>query len=335
MSLKVTVLIDASESDPTDPQFEDQSTFEAQSMEFYVVTALRTLNHQVRVLPFYSDVQRVIRELTSSKVDVVFNLTEGVDNDRRKDVHVATLLELLNIAYTGSSPFGLMLSRDKALSKYVLSCHKVKVPDFISIPIGNTRLHKNARFPMLVKPQMGDGSESISLRSLVQTEKELIERICFIHSTINQSAICEQYIEGRELRVFITGNDKLHVYPIREVKFGNTRKGPKFQTERVKTDKEYREKWQITYQRADIPQELEAHIAKVSKQIYCLLNLRDYARLDMRLTPHGEVYFLEANANPSLYPNKVINGKMLWYDSDYTQAVGRIVRLAIQRTQSH
>jgi D-alanine-D-alanine ligase len=154
----------------------------------------------------------------------------------------------------------------------------------------------------------------------------------FIHSVLNQPAICEEFIEGRELRVFIVGNRRLYVYPIREVVFGRLNNGgPKFLTAKIKTDDEYRKKSRIKFQRAALSEELEEQVRDISKRIYRILGLRDYARLDFRLTTLGDLYFLEANPNPSLIPNDVRSGEMFWYGSDYASTIARIARLALQR----
>jgi D-alanine-D-alanine ligase len=329
--MRIVVLVDADEVDPADPQFEKARRVKDRSMEFYVVSALRSIDHHVRVMAFNPDVQETIRELQDANADVVFNLTEKVAEDRCKDMHVVALLELLNIPYTGSDPVSMAICRDKALSKQILRSHGLKVPDFVSVPIGGTRLEKEMKFPLLIKPQMGDGSETITLRSLVRNTAEMTAQIRHVHTLMQQPAICEEFIEGRELKVFIIGNNKPHVFPIGEIEFGAIKKGgPTFQTVRVKLDLKYKKKWKIRYKVVKLPPRVESKLVRDSKQIYRLLNLRGYARLDMRLTPSGDAYFLEANPNPSIYPYGS-GGAVYWCGSDYPHFLERIVKLALRK----
>lgn len=329
--MRIVALIDLNEVDESDPQFEDCSRTEARSMEFHVVSALRSLEHQVQVVPFDPDIQKTITRLTSGKVDLIFNLTEQINGDRSKDLMIASLLELLNIPYTGTGPTGLMLCRDKALSKQVLSHHGLPVPTFASIPSDYKCFPGNLKFPLLIKPQMGDGSEGISLRSLTSNEADTMARARLLCVAMQQPIICEEYIEGRELKICILGNKKLHVFPPREVVFGSSKKGgPTFATARVKVDEKYRKKWQISYPKADLPGSVEAKVKKIAKKIYQLLHIRDYGKIDLRLTTTGSVYFIEANPNPDLSPTG-FGTFASWDGIDYIRLIGEIVKLAMQR----
>jgi D-alanine-D-alanine ligase len=329
--MRIVALIDFDEFEEGDPQFEDRSRAEARSMEFHVVSALRSLGHQVRVIPFDPDVQKTITRLTGERVDLIFNLTEQINGDRSKDLMIASLLELLNIPYTGTGPEGLLLCRDKALSKQVLSHHGLPVPAFASLTSGRECLPASLKFPLLIKPQMGDGSEGISLRSLACSEAETVERARLLRVAMRQPVICEEYIEGRELKICILGNTKLHVFPPREVVFGSAKKGgPAFATARVKVDEKYRKKWQISYPKADLPGGVEAKVKRVAKRIYRLLRIRDYGKIDLRLTAGGSVYFIEANPNPDLSPTG-FGTFASWDGVDYARLIAEIVKLAMRR----
>lgn len=329
--MKIVLLIDIEELDPDDPQYDrpDEVTF--RSMEFDVALGLRALGHQVRVLAFGPDVHETIRELTATRVDLVFNMTEEVRGDRSKDVNIAALLELFDLPYTGAAPLGMMLGRDKVLSKQIVEQHGLKVPGFESVPVGATKLRKSLSFPVLVKPQLGDGSEGIHLKSLVRRPEDVAAQVSYIHELTGQPAVCEEFIGGRELKVFIYGDKRLTALPAGELKFGGALDGgPDFATARVKTDPAYREKWRVTYEAANLSPKVEAYVAQVCKKIYALLAMRDYARLDMRLTPEGELYFIEANPNPALRP-RGFGGVSEWSGIDYLYLLDRIVKTARAR----
>jgi D-alanine-D-alanine ligase len=329
--MKIMALIDAEACDRDDPQFDKSSQTENRSMEFYVVSALRSLNHQVTVAPFEADPFRTIEVLNAGGFDLVFNLTEHMLGDRSKDAQIAALLDLLQIPYTGTGPTGLILCRDKALAKQVLTSRDILVPAFESLTATSGLRAVKLRFPVLIKPQMGDGSEGISLNSLAKSEAGMVKRIRQLRAMMQQPIICEEYIDGRELKVCILGNRRLHMFPPREIIFGSKeRKAPRIATNRVKADLQYRKKWQISYPRAKLSRTVAFRVAGVARRIYRLLQIRDYGKIDLRLTPTGNVYFIEANPNPDISPTG-FGTFASWGGINYVNLIDRIVRLAIQR----
>jgi D-alanine-D-alanine ligase len=332
--MKMVVLVDEEAFPEEDPHLEGKTEEICSQMEFHIAEALRFQGHTVDVVAFTPNLEATIAQLRAAEPDLVFNLTEHVGGDRSKDVHVTALLDLMGIPYTGSGPLGLMLCRDKALCKRLLSHHRVKIPDFAALPVGTTRLTRKLRYPLIVKPTLEDGSDGISLASLVQTPEELEQRARAIHERMHQSVICEEYIEGREIYVGVIGNKRLTALPARELRFGgNGEGGPRFATAMVKRNDAYRQKWGITYTHADLSDQLQERAARVSKQVYRLLHIRDYGRVDLRITEKGEMVFLEANANPDLSLGDEVAESWEKAGGDYQQLVARIAHLAIQRTR--
>lgn len=330
--MKILALIDPETFNEEDPNFEGKNDDICRQMEFHIVEALRFLDHDVQVLPFDKDIEKIIERLKASAPDLVFNLTEHVDGDRHKDVHITALLELLDLPFTGSGPLGLMLCRDKAMCKRLLSHHRVTVPDFVALPVGQTKLGRKLNYPLIVKPALEDGSDGISLASLVQNAEELSQRVSSIHERMKQTVVCEEYIEGRELYVGILGNKQLRALPARELRFGSTGEGgPTFATANVKNNDAYREKWGIAYTHADISDDLQKRVARFGKQVYRLLHIRDYGRIDMRVTAKGRIVFLEANANPDLSLGDELAESWEKAGNDYQELIQRIVNLAAQR----
>ncbi len=299
--MNIVALVDVEAVPEGDPQLEGHAPNVLEEMEFHVVEELRLMGHKVIVVPFVPDLMKTIEALKSAEPDLVFNMTERVQDDRRKDVHVTALLELLYLPYTGAGPTGLTICRDKAVCKRILSHHRIRFPRFVTLPPGRTRVRLKSFYPAIVKPLYADGSDGISLSSLVSSEQELTDRVRKIHEQMKQPVICEEFVDGREVYVGILGNERLTALPPREIRFGRLEEGgPAIATARVKWDNAYREKWKIEYVHADLPSDVEKRIIRVSKKIYRLLHLRDYGRIDLRLTPDGEVVFLEANPNPNL-----------------------------------
>src|SRR5208282_1581333 len=131
------------------------------SVEAYVLKALRSRYRDTAVVPFGPDVYETIAELRRLAPQMVFNLTEWLDGDRRLDYAIAALLEVLKLRYTGTGPLGLQLCRDKALSKQIVGQLGIAVPRYF---ISSGRLPGHLReWPslLLVKPQFGDGSDAI------------------------------------------------------------------------------------------------------------------------------------------------------------------------------
>jgi D-alanine-D-alanine ligase len=298
--LKIAVLVDQETIVENDPQLELGRGKAAEEVEFHVAETLREMGHETVIIPFCDNFHDTVESLRRCNPGLVFNLTEHHRGDRRKDQHIASLLELMELRYTGTDPTGLMLCRDKAMCKRILSHHRIKVPDFASLPMGKKRIRRKFPFPVIVKPRFEDGSDGISLSSLVSNEEELADRVTLLQERMGQPVICEEYIEGREVYVGVTGNDRLSTYPAREVRFPASHHGPQFATSRVKLDEAYRKKWNIQFTDAELSEEMELKASRISKQIYRLLQLRDYGRIDMRITAESQFVFLEANPNPDL-----------------------------------
>ncbi len=330
--MNLVVLIDREAVIPEDPSFEGLTEDSRRTMEHQVTRALRDSGHAVEVLPFETDVIRTMTILREKSPEVVFNLTEHFGGDRRKDAHVAAMLDLLGLASTGASTAGLMLCRDKAACKRVLGYHRIRQPLFHEVPVGRTRPSGRLAFPMIVKPLFEDGSDGIALASVVRTVEELDERVALVHGKMKQPAICEEFIEGREIYVAVLGGERLRALPPRELIFGPREDGgPTIATARVKFNEDYRKKWGIEYRHAELDPALERQIARLGKRIFRLLGMRDYGRVDLRVTPAGEVVFLEANPNPALGTEDDVAESARRAGIEYPQLIERIVQCAARR----
>jgi D-alanine-D-alanine ligase len=329
--LNITVLVDTSAIPDKDPDFTAEE--HDPTTEYHVITALRELGHSVCGLGAIRDIGKLVESLIEPKPDIVFNLTEEFGGDRRLDKNIAGLLEMLGIPFTGAGPAGLMLCRDKQLCKQLLSLHKIRVPGFIALaPDRSLRLSKNLRYPMVVKPAFEDSSEGISRASLVANEAELKERAAFVHERWQQPAIAEEYIHGRELYVSVLGNRRLTVLPFRECLFDSEEdQGPQLATYRVKWSPEYREKWNIRFGFADLSGPIVEAIRRICRKVYHVLQIRDYGRIDLRLTPDNKVVVLEANANPDLAYGEEVAEAAEKAGIHYEDLIDRIIRLARQR----
>src|SRR6266498_2353066 len=234
--------------------------------------------------------------------DLIFNLTESYAGDDTKDMNIAAYLDLLGRAYTGAGPHALYLAQDKALAKKIFAFHGIKTPYFATSYRGKLDHSHDISFPLIVKPTSEDGSVGIDAGSVVGSIKELMERIHYIQEEFNSPALIEEYIEGREIYAAIIGNESPEVLPMVELDLSKLPKGtPKTAGKEVKWDKET-EAYKVT--KSAIAEDLEEstikRLSETALSTYQALKLRDYGRVDMRLTKKGEVFVIEANPNPWL-----------------------------------
>jgi D-alanine-D-alanine ligase len=299
--------------------------------EYDVVHTLRKLGHEVRPLGVGSDLGVIRAAIEEMRPHVAFNLLEGFDDVPIWDQNVVAYLELLKVAYTGCNARGLMLSRDKAIAKKLLSYHRIPVADFTVFPRGRAvKRPKRLVFPLFVKSLTMDSSIGISQASVVESEDELKERVRFIHESIGTDALVERYIEGRELYVGILGNQRLQVLPVWELLFTKMpEEKRKIATERLK--------WSLTYQKRhgivsaeakDLPD--ARRIQEVCRRVYRNLMLSGYARIDLRLSADGRVYVIEANPNPQLSHDEDFAESAGKAGLDYGGLLQRIVNLGLR-----
>lgn len=302
--------------------------------EFDVVSTLRELGHHVRPLGVLSDLGVIREAIADWEPDIVFNLLEEFDGIATYDQHVVSYLELLRAPYTGCGPRGLMLSRDKALAKQILSYHRIQVPDFAVFPRHRAiRRPRRLHLPLFVKSLVEEASLGISRASIVENDEQLAERVRFIHQRIGTDAIAEQYIEGREVYVGIMGDQRLKVFPTWELLFTKMPEGaPRIATRKAKWDFAYQKKWGIISKEAlDLPPGMENLIPRIAKRIYRSLGLDGYARMDMRLSQDGQVYVLEANPNPQLAYGEDFAESAEKAGMDYAALLQRIINLGLRR----
>ncbi len=329
--MHIAVLVDPATIPVEDPEFRDPA--DKPITEYHVCDALRALGHRVTVIGAEYDIASVARTLTERSPDLVFNLTEQFCGDRRMDKNIAALLELLDIPFTGAGAMGLLLARDKRLCKQILRLHKIRVANFISLPLRKAvRIPKKLPYPLVVKPTFEDSSEGIANASLVYDAEALAERAGFIHERWKQPVIAEEYIDGRELYVSVIGNQRLTVLPPRECYFNEeSDQGPVMLTYRCKWDRQYREKWKIEFGFAELPEATLQSIERVCKRAYRALQLQDYGRIDLRLTPDGRLVVLEANPNPDIAYGEEVAEAADRAGIDYEALIDKIVHLALRR----
>jgi len=332
--LRVLVLLHPDLMPPATREGYSEKEAHAWKTEFDVVNTLRAARHDVRAIGVQHELRPIRDEVRHWQPDVVFNLLEQFHGETTYDQNVASYLELLRVPYTGCNPRGLMLARGKALSKKLLTYHRIPVPTFAVFPMGRKVVRpKRLGFPLIVKSVSEDASVGIAQASVVDSDDKLAERVGFVHERVGTDAIAEAYIEGRELYVGVLGNARLRVLPVWELEFGELRAGQlRIATERVKHDPEYQERRGILQGPAeDLPHELATRVQQTAKRICRVLEIDGYARVDFRLAADGTPYFLEANPNPDVALSEEFAQAALYDGIGYPQLLNRIMQLAIVR----
>jgi D-alanine-D-alanine ligase len=301
--------------------------------EYDVITTLNAMGHEVQPLGVHDDLGEIRRLADEWKPHIAFNLLEGFDDITIFDQNVVSHLELLKLSYTGCNPRGLLLARDKSLSKKLLAYHRIPVPEFEVFRAGRP-IHRPKRlnFPLIVKSLTQEASIGISQASVVETDEKLRERVTFIHESIGTAAIAEQYIDGRELYVGIIGNQNLQALPVWELFFTNMPEGAKrIATDRVKWSVKYQNKYGIDSGPAkDLPDPVCDKIQHLCKRAYRALELSGYARIDLRLDACGNAWVLEANPNPQIAKGEDFAASAEKVGIAYEGVLQRIINLGLR-----
>jgi D-alanine-D-alanine ligase len=308
-------------------------TSEPWRTEYDVVSTLKAVGHEVEILAVHDDLGEVRRLATEWKPHIAFNLLEGFDDVTIFDQNVVSHLELLKLPYTGCNPRGMLLARDKSLSKKLLAYHRIPIPEFEVFRIGRpVRRAKRLAFPLMVKSLTQEASIGISQASVVDNDEKLKERVTFIHESIRTAAIVEQYIEGRELYVGILGNQMLQALPVWELFFTNMPDGSRrIATDRVKWSVKYQKKYGIDSGPArELPAAKSDQLHHLCKRAYRALEMSGYARIDLRLDEAGNPWVIEANPNPQIARGEDFAASAEKAGLSYESVLQRIINLGLR-----
>jgi len=324
--MKVAILHNADALEPpVDPIIEQLSE------------ALRGLGHDAQPLIVDRDIDAVVSDLRDRAPDLVFNITESFRGKSALDSNIAALLNLVDYRYTGSSPAGLMLAGDKSLTKKVLRFHSIQTPEFATLYRGSVDWAGDLTFPVIVKPPQEDASLGITAASVVHEIKDLFARIDELQSEYQTPVLVEQFIEGREFYVGVLGNASPEALPIIEMDFsGFPADQPRIASWNAKwgedgegSGAEFAGTRSIFP--ANVDEELVERMQRVAIEAFNALRLRDYARIDLRVSDSGEIYVIEVNPNCYLERESEFARAAKKHGLEYDALIGRIVDLATAR----
>jgi D-alanine-D-alanine ligase len=302
-----------------------------------IESALRAGDHECRRLVVDDSVEPLVTSLTHDRPDLIFNIAESFGGRSALESNVAALLNLLGLRYTGSSPAGLILAGDKTLTKKVLTFHSILTARFATMFRGAVDWAGDIKFPLIVKPPQEVASLGITQKSSVNDVQELLQTISSLQTEYQSPVLAEEFIEGREFYVGVLGNSDVKALPIMELDFSGYPEGiPKIASWEAKWGDEGDEKgaeFEGTKSvfPSDVPVELAERMQKVAVDAFNALRLRDYARVDLRVTAKEEIYVIEVNPNCYLEKSAEFATAAAKSGIEYDALIARIVELANAR----
>jgi len=336
--IKKILIILHPELNPTGSKFIKKSDRDNYSWmcEYDVMNTLQDLGHIVYIQEVEFDLKPIKQAIEKYNPDVVFNLLEQLNNEAVMDSNIVAYLETLNIAYTGCSSKALMIARDKALSKKILTYHGVSTPRFEIYPLkSKTKISSTLSFPLIVKCLNEEASLGISKSSIVSNNEELVQRVGYVHRKFQTHVIVEEFIEGKEYFVGVLGVEKIKTLPVWELVYKNTNTPEKeIYSEKAKFNKIYRQKLGVNSQKAKISDVLEKKLKSISREVYRVLKLDSYGRIDFRVTLSGDIYVLEANSNPNLALDDEFALSAIYQGISYEELINSLIHQAIRKSSS-
>jgi D-alanine-D-alanine ligase len=301
-----------------------------------IFEALTKLGHEASYYVLDGRPQ-TLHGLAKCGANLVFNLTESYAGDDTKEMNVAAYMDLIGLSYTGAGPHAHFLAQDKGTAKKMFAFHQIRTPYFATSYRGNIDHAHDVQFPLIVKPQSEDGSIGIDAAAVVTGIKELMERVEYVQNEFDSPALIEEYIEGREIYAACLGSyEHTEVLPLVELDLSQLPEGtPKIASRDVKFEHHTRA-YKVTKSKVadDLDEETTQKLSETALAAYRAVKLRDYGRIDMRLTPKGDVYVIEANPNPWLSSKHEFAMAAKKSGRSYTQLIGEIVDIALERTRA-
>lgn len=269
----------------------------------------------------------LLEKLGSLKVDIVFNISEGLFG-RNRESQVPAILEMYGIPFVGADALTLGLTLDKVMAKKIFIADKIPTPKFFEVSSSEQLQYTNHyKFPLIVKPRFEGSSKGLSDSSRVTNKEELSQQVDYIVNTYKQPALIEEFISGQEFTVAIIGNESPEVMPVVQIKIdGKLKLNDKFYTfARITSDRlEY-------ICPAKIPVELRDNINELALKTYRAVECRDFGRVDFRVDQDGRPYVLEINPLPSLSTEDVFKLVAEAVGMTYEGIIGKILNCALIR----
>lgn len=328
MSYKIGLVVDK-------PNIEKQNKEANCADEQKEVTADKineVLSKKYKIIKIVAD-EKIIEELKTSNVDIVFNLSTGIKGESRQS-QIPAILEMLGIPYVGSGILAHAIALDKSVAKQIFKFHGVPTPNFQVFNTGLEEMDSSLKFPLIVKPACEGSGFGIHKDSVVYSERDLFKKVRELLKQYQPPVLVEEFIEGREFTVGIIGNGKdKTILPILEIDFKDIpEEYGKFYTFEVKTD--FGDETNF-YCPAPLSKEIEKAIKENASKAFDALGCRDIARVDVRLED-DKPYIIEINSLPGLKPVYSDLPKMAEAAGmSYEELIMQILKEAIERIENN
>lgn len=307
------------EGDPEDAnaEFDHPETIKV------IKSSIESAGHKVVNI---GNVHNLLRHLKDLKVDIVFNIAEGIDG-RNRESQVPVILEMMGIPFVGADGLTQGLTLDKLMAKKILVSEGIPTPDFFVVSDTDSIDRTAMKFPMIVKPRFEGSSKGISERSIVTNLSRLKEQADWVIRTYKQPALVERFITGYEFTVAVIGNEKPETLPVVQISIdGKFELGDLCYTfSRIRSDT-------LSYIcPARISKGIERKLRELALKVYNVLECRDFGRVDIRVDREGNPYVLEINPLPSLSLEDVFMVVSKYMKIPYPDIINRILNCALER----
>ncbi|MDD3284873.1 MAG: ATP-grasp domain-containing protein [Patescibacteria group bacterium] len=296
--------------------------------------ALKERGYKVTFFDF-NNITKVFNDLKTSDVDMVFNVCERINDSSLLEPHATSILDVLQIPYTGSNPFTLGLCIDKIRVKKLLTYHKIPTPRWDYLYSLDDEIRDDLKYPLIVKPANTDNSIGITNDSVVTNKEQLKKQLHKVMIEIGRPALIEEYIEGDEYDVSIIGSneDDLRVLPLSRSIFNNMPEGywHIYPFEAKYTDDKNYKKIIIQRPPKNLNKKLETLISEIALDTYNILDCHDYGRVEIRVDKNHNPYVLELNPNPSINISDCVPSVAKLIGLNYGDFIEEIIRLSIKR----
>ncbi len=301
--LKVALIYNAFPVQDAESPVDHSGTWSLRKQIQHMARAIRSLGHEVRVVPVTHDFPAFQRKLLVMRPDVVFNQYDDVVHGALYEMRIAALVRILGFPVTGCPALGLGLSRYKYMCASLLQGVGIPIPpDTVLLEkIGDVERH-TWRFPVIIQPSQEHAGIGLERNSILHTKKALRDKTRHILSTYSQPALAQRFLTGREFNVGVVGGKRPRVLPLAEVDYSQLPSDiPPIMSYAAKWEEntvEYRQTSVICP--ADVEPELAGVISATAIRAFRAVGGWGYGRVDIRLDEEGVPRVLEVNCNPLL-----------------------------------
>jgi len=305
-----------------------------------IAKTLKARGYRVKLFNF-NNIEKVFNELKLSDVDLVFNVCEKINNSSLSKPYAATLLDMLQIPYTGSDASVLSLCMDKINVKKMLAFHNIPTPKWDYAYSIDDEISSDLSFPLIIKPANTDNSFGINNESIVNNKEELEKQLKKVIVDLDSPALIEEYVDGDEYDVSILGSEDendLRVLPLSRSVFKDMADGQQhIYTHDIDCSGDGLARQGIIIQRPakNINKKLETLITEIALDAYNILDCRDYGNIEIRVDKYDNPYVIEINPNPSIDLDDHLPEVAKLTHLEYGDLLEEIISMAIKSYQKN